>query len=244
MKFITNTKPLTDVLSLMIIKANVNKYDSKSCLLQLKANKHNLILNVEYDRIITEVILHGSGDSDTSLVATVDSMLFKKLIGTITSTTVTLEFVEGGLVIYSGASKFTVPNKADVDNLELAHPVMPTQDSEAYDTYDICPDDWGYVMDHQLYAIAASFVSPIYTLVWVSNSSGVLVGDDAKGIFIKSSKVSLPKTCLLRDSVVRLFANLPDGAKMITCGDSYLVQVSTDGFDLTTQIDHIILKSF
>lgn len=147
MKFITNTKPLADALALGVVNANVSKFHNKSNVVQISATDKNLTINIEADRIITELTLHGSGDAMTSPVVMVDSILFKQLIGTLTSSTTTIEFVEGGIIVHSGSSKFTVPNKADVEDYRLETPVHP---QEGAVTVAVTPENWKYVQSHQM----------------------------------------------------------------------------------------------
>lgn len=233
MKFITNTKPLADALALGIVNANVSKFHSKSNIVQLAASERELTINIEADRIVTELTLKGSGDSNSSPVAMVDSLLFKQLIGTLSSSTVTIEFVEGGIVLHSGSSKFTIPNKADVEGSVLAKPTLPEYSANSI---SVLPENWKYVQNKQMFAIAMNFTSPIYTLVWAGDNGKVLVGDAARAIFTQSSKSTVQSTCLFKDSVINLLASLPEGAKMIRSGNSYVVTVSTDGFDMVTEI--------
>lgn len=233
MKFITNTKPLADALALGIVNANVSKFHNKSNIVQLSADDRNLTINIEADRIITELTLKGSGDATSSPVAMVDSLLFKQLVGTLTSSTVTIEFVEGGIVLHSGSSKFSIPNKAEVEDSTLARPKLPEYDSSPI---PVSPENWKFVQNKQMFAIAMNFTSPIYILVWAGQNGKVLVGDAARGIFTQSDKSNVQSTCLFKDSIINLLASLPDGAKMVKSGDSYIVSVSTDGFDMTTEL--------
>lgn len=233
MKFITNTKPLADALALGVVNANVSKFHNKSNVVQISATDKNLTINIEADRIITELTLHGSGDGMTSPVVMVDSILFKQLIGTLTSSTTTIEFVEGGIIVHSGSSKFTVPNKADVEDYRLETPVHP---QEGVVTVAVTPENWKYVQSHQMYSIAMNFTSPIYTMVWVGDDGRVLVGDEARSIYTQSGKSTFASPCLLKDSIIHLLASLPEGAKMTKVDGSYVVSVSTDGFDMVTQI--------
>lgn len=232
MKFIVNTKPLSDGLDLGVINANVSKFYSKSCLAQVTATKHTLRINLEAAFILSEIRLKGSGDSDTTETVFVDSLLLKQLVSTFESSTVTLEFSEGGLILHSGKSRFTLPKMMDEVDLELKVPKLPDY---ATDPIKINKDDWKFVKENQMYAIAMSFIHPVYTKVWVGNDGDVLVGDFDNSLFTHSKRSKLGNTCLLSDTIINLFNSLPDGAQLIQSDKSYLINVKTDGFEYISE---------
>lgn len=228
MKFIVNTKPLADGLDLGVINANVSKFYSKSCLAQVTADKHTLRINLEAAYIVSEIRLKGSGDSDSSVTIFVDSLLFKQLVSTFESSTVTLEFSENGLILHSGKSRFTLPKMMDEVDMELKAPRLPDY---ATDPITIDKADWKFVKENQMYAIAMSFIHPVYTKVWVGSEGDVLVGDFDNSLFTHSKKSKLGNTCLLSDTIINLFNSLPEGAQLIKFDKSYLINVKTDGFE-------------
>ena len=231
MKFTTNTKPLVDSLNLGIINSNVSNFHKKSGIVQLTAEGSTLRINIEASMIRTEIELKGSGEGTKSTIF-VDSLLFKQLVGTLDTATVTLNIDDDGLKIQSGKSRFTIPKSLDAGDLELAQPAVPADNAVAL---DIHIDDWKFVKDYQMYAIAMSFVFPVYTRVWVGESGDVLVGNYATSLFTHSKKGNLGTTCLLSDTIINLFTSLPEGAKLIKSGSDYLITFNADGYTYKTQ---------
>lgn len=231
MKFTVSTKPLQDGLNLGIVNANVSKFYRKSCLAQVTATKSTLTVNLEAASILSEIKLRGSGDEDTQAMIFVDSLLLKQLVSTFDTGTITLEFVEGGLILHSGKSKFTLPKIIDVD-MQLN---TPTSDFNGSNLIPIDKTDWKFVKDFQMYAIAMSFVHPVYTMVWVGESGDVIVGDFDNSLFTYSKKSKLGSTCLLSDTIINLFNSLPEGAQLAKAGKSYVITVTTDSFSYTSE---------
>lgn len=237
MKFTLSTKPLIDALNLGIVNANVSKFYQKSCLAQISATRNTLKINLEAASVITEIILRGSGDEDieTPVSVFVDSLLLKQLVSTFEVSTTTIEYTEGGLILHSGKSKFTLPKMLDNDaGLELSSPKKPDSFMAAH-TIEIDKSDWKFIKDYQMYAIAMSFVHPVYTRVWVGENGDVLVGDFDNSVFTHSGKSKLGKTCLLKDTIINLFNSLPDGAKLVSLRDSYLITLVTDTFEFASE---------
>lgn len=232
MKFTCSTKPLIDALNLGIINQNVSKFYQKSCLAQLTATRRSLKVNLEAAYVVSEIHLKGSGDQDESATIFVDCLLLKQLVSTFDAATTTFEFVDGGLVLHSGKSKFTLPKMIDGQELELrsTSPVTP-----AAPVIDIDKSDWKFIKDFQMYAIAMSFIHPVYTRVWVGEDGDVLVGDFDNSMFTHSNKSKLGSTCLLSDTIINLFNSLPDGAKLTQLENSYLINVQTDGFEYASE---------
>ena len=231
MKFTTNTKPLVDSLNLGIINSNVSNFHKKSCIVQISANENTLKINIEASMICTEITMKGTGEGDPATIF-VDSLLFKQLMSTLETATVTLEIADDGLRIQSGKSKFTLPKSIDTSEFELKAPAIPDISGPAV---DIDKSDWKFIKDYQMYAISMAFVFPVYTRVWVGDNGDVLVGDYATSLFTHSKKSKLGTTCLLSDTIINLFNSLPEGAKLIKADKDYLIQVNTDSFTYLTQ---------
>ena len=231
MKFTTNTKPLADSLNLGIINSNVSNFHKKSCVVQVSADETTLRINIEAANICTEIKLKGSGEGEPATIF-VDSLLMKQLVSSFESATVDLEFTEGGLVLHSGKSKFTLAKMVDSTEFELKAPVQP---DNAVNTIDIDKSDWKFIKDNQMYAISMAFIHPVYTRVWIGESGDVLVGNIDVGLFTHSGKSKLGSTCLLSDTIINLFNSLPDGAKLMKVDKDYLIQISADSFTYATQ---------
>ena len=238
MQFQVSTKPLTDALNLGVVNQNVSKFYQKSCLAQVTASRRELKINLEAANVLTEVHLKGSGDSDETVTLFVDCLLLKQLVSTFEASVTTFEFTEGGLILHSGKSKFTLPKMLDDAELELTPP--NTSESAAVSTdIDINQSDWKFIKDHQMYAIAMSFIHPVYTRVWMGDKGDVLVGDFDNSLFTHSKKSKLGNTCLLSDTIVNLFNTLPEGAKLRNIGNSYIITVTTDGFEYMSEFKPI-----
>lgn len=232
MRFTTNTKPLADALALGIINANVSNYHKKSNIAQVQAKEFVLKINLEATGIRTELTLGGKGEGEPSPSIFVSSLQLKQLVATLDSPSVTLEFADDGLTIYSGKSKFTLPKVVDADELELEKPSYPNANTHM-DAID--KTDWKFIKDNQMYAIAMSFLHPVYTKVWIGSDSDVLVGDFDSGLFTHSKHNKLNNQCLLADTIVNLFTSLPDGAKMTKLDKDYLIYFKCDSFEYITQ---------
>lgn len=232
MKFTVSTKPLMSGINLGIVGANVSKFYQKSTLAQVYADQNTLKINLEATSILSEIRLKGSGDESEPHVVLVDCMLLKQLISTFDTSTVTFEFIEGGLVLHSGKSKFTLPQVLSSEDVELKAPDISKVSG---DTIGLNKADWKFVKEYQMHAIAISFVHPAYTRVWVGDSGEVLVGDMDNSIFTYSDKSKLGRTCLLTDTIINLFNNLPEDTKLIPLGRSYAVNVVTDGYEFISE---------
>lgn len=231
MKFTVSTKPLSDALNLGVINQNVSKFYRKSCLAQLCADKHSLTINLEAAFILSEIRLKGSGDSEESARIFVDCLLLKQLVSTFDTAVTTLEFTDTGLILHSGKSKFTLPKLVDDDDIELNAPHVPDTST----SISIDKADWKFIKDFQMYAIAMSFIHPVYTKVWVGSSGDVLVGDFDNSLFTHSAKNKLGTTCLLSDTIINLFNSLPEGAVLKESGKDYVIHIKTDSFELLSQ---------
>lgn len=236
MKFIVSTKPTKSALDLAIINSNVSKFYSKSCLAEVSANVNTLTINLEAASIVSEVKLKGSGDTDEASTVFVDSLVLKQLIASFDSPTIIFEFTESGLVLHTGKSKFTLPKMTDDSDMALARPLKALELSNCVNV-DVDSSAWKFVKDHQMFAIAMSFVHPVYTNVWVSDGDDVVVGDFDNSIFTHSHKSNLGCCCLLSDTIVNLLMSLPEGSKIVRDPESrsYIINGSTDSFDYIAQ---------
>lgn len=236
MKFIVSTKPTKSALDLAIINSNVSKFYSKSCLAEVSANANTLTINLEAASIVSEVKLKGSGDTDEASTVFVDSLVLKQLIASFDSPTIIFEFTESGLVLHTGKSKFTLPKMTDDSDMALARPLKVLELSNCVDV-DVDSSAWKFVKDHQMFAIAMSFVHPVYTNVWVSDGDDVVVGDFDNSIFTHSHKSNLGCCCLLSDTIVNLLMSLPEGSKIVRDPESrsYIINGSTDSFEYIAQ---------
>lgn len=232
MKFQLSTKPLADALDLGVIQANISKYYRKSCLAQLTASKNELRINLEASNVSTEILLKGMGDEEGPVTAFVDCLVLKQLVGTFEANTTTLEYSDGGVIIHSGSSKFTLPFLAESEDGELKRPQLAP---EGTPKVPVDLNDWKFIKDYQMYAVALSFVHPIYTNAWIGQNGDVIVGDFDNSLFTFSKKSKLGKTCLLPDTIINLFNSLPEGANITLMDKSYRVDVKTDGYEYASE---------
>lgn len=232
MNFTVDTKPLIEALNIGVINSNVSPFHKKSTIIQVSANKYELKLNIEAESIKSEITLKGSGDSEDTSRIFVSSLLMKQLVATFDSATVTLEFADGGLIIHSGSSKFTLPKLIDEDDIELDKPAEPSKDAAKF---NIDKTSWKFIQDRQMYSKSMSFIHPVYTYVWVSNEGDVLVGDFDNSLFTHSKKNTLQTTCLLSDTIVNLFESLPDNTKLSQYDKDYIVEYSSDSLSYISQ---------
>lgn len=235
MKFTCNTKPLKTAIELGIIKSNISQFVSRSRVVKLTATESALKINIEASRIATELTLHGSGDEVGPVSVILDSITFRNLVTTFDADVTTIEFVQGGVIMHSGKSKFKLAQMSDDADSSFGVPANPKTFTQQYVSTAIDTESWKFVRDHQLFALATELKHPIYTRVWVGADGDVLVGDVDKGIFTHSKKGALADTCLLLSTIVNLFAALPDGAELIKLPSSYLIHLSTDGYDYLTE---------
>jgi hypothetical protein len=231
MKFTLSTKPLQNAIDLGIIKENISKFNQKSCLAQVTATRENLRINIEAPSIYTEIVLKGSGDSDTSETIFVDCALLRQLIDSFDKDITSIDFIEGGIVLHSGSSKFTLPKLLDANNLSLNRPTTTAEGN----SIELKSGDWKFVKEHQMFAISIWMIHPVYTKVWIGQDGKVIIGDIDNVIFTLSNKSNLGSTCLLNPTIINLFTNLPEGSKIKKVDNSYVLTVDTDGYVLTSQ---------
>lgn len=227
MRFRLNTKPVVTGLDLAIINSNVTKFFQKSVMVQLTIENSQLRVNTEASSIQSELVFSGEASGDGCNQVFIDSLLFKNLMNTITSDIVEFEFKEDGLTVYSGKSHFNLPNLTSADSLELRR---PTALESTRAGMDVNQQNWTFIKDQQLYAIAMSFTHPVYRNVWLDGQGNVLVGDFDNSIFTHSSKSGLDTTCLLTDTIVNLLTTVPEDSKIIKVGTHYEIYVEKDSF--------------
>ena len=232
MNFSLSTKPFADALNLGVIPGNISKYYRLSCLAQLTASKHELRINLEANNVVTEILLRGQGDVEETVTGFVDCLILKQLVGTLETNTITIEYTNGGIILHSGSSKFTLPYLAESTDGELRRPKLAPEGSPKV---PVDLNDWKFIKDYQMYAVALSFVHPIYTNVWIGESGDVIVGDFDNSLFTFSKKNKLGRTCLLPDTIINLFNSLPEGAKITLMDKSYRVDVKTDGYEYASE---------
>lgn len=227
MNFTANTKPIVDGLDLGIISSNITKFYQKSCIVELNIEESGLRVNTEAASIKSELMYKGHAEGDGETHVFVDSLLFKNLLRTIESDTVTFELKEDGLTIHSGKSKFNLPQVVSGNDLELSRPQSISQETNSY---EIDSSGWEFVKNHQLYSIAMSFIHPVYTNVWLGDKGDVLVGDFDNSIFTHSKKVNLNSTCLVTDTIVNLLTTIPENSHITQIDKNYEIRVETDPY--------------
>jgi hypothetical protein len=232
MKFTVSTKPLKNVTSLGIIKANISKFFYRSNIVQITATRDTLKLNIEASGIKTRMTLKGSGDSDTPASIMVDCAKFKSLIDSIETEVVSIEFIEGGMYIHAGTSKFAVPQMIDVNDVQLNEPI---DQYTAASTLTIKPADWQFIKDHQMYAISNSENHPVYKNVWISKDTDVIVGDYDIGMFTYSKRGDFGSTCLLPPSLINLLTSIPEGSTISKVNKEYVLNITTDSYSMITE---------
>lgn len=238
MKFTMSTKPLVDGLALGIIQANISKFYKKSCLAQLSVvDPSTFQINLEAASICSEIKIKGTvseGSFSGHVTRFVDNVLLKQLLSTIDTSTVSFEFIENGVTIHSGKSKFNLPQLVETDEIELVRP-----DASLLSTSKVSIDQsvWSFVKANQMYAISLAFIHPVYTYVWVGQNGDVLVCDYDKSLFTHSKKSNLGQTCLLKDTVINLLTSVPEGSTFYRGDNKYLVHVKTDGYEMLAQFN-------
>ena len=233
MKFTVNTKPLNDALSLAVVDANIISFYKPSIIAQITATRDKLIMNFSAQRINTQVTLYGRGDSDEEVTCIVVNKTLKQLISSLETNLVTIEFVSGGIVIHSGKSKYTLSAIVEDDSTRIT---APKPVNEGSPSIPLNKDEWKFIKDKQMFAIAMAYAKPAYTRVWIGDDGDILSGDFDRSVFTHSAKSTFSHRCLVADTIVNLFCSLPDGA-VIRGGDGcYVVSVDTDSFNYISEI--------
>ena len=232
MKFVVSTKPLKNVTDLGIIKSNISKYYYRSTIVQITATRDTLILNIEASGIKTKMMLSGSGDVDEVASIIVDCSLFKKLLDSIDTEIVSLDFMQNYLKLSAGTSKFDIAAIVDANDMQLSGP------SEEYNVESssvIKSADWQFVRDHQLYAIATGEAHPVYKNVYVGTDKDLIVGDFDSSLFTYSKCGDFDTPCLFPTSIINLFTSIPDGSTISKIGRSYIINITTDNYSMVTE---------
>ena len=234
MKFVVSTKPLKNATALGIIKSNITKLYYRSGLIQIKMNETTLILNIEAASIKTMMQLSGSGSGEGDNAIIVDCTVFKKLIDSIDADVITLSIENASLMISAGTSRFTLPQILDVNEVQLSEPIAEYSNA---DEITINSADWKFVSEHQTFALANYDKTnyPVYTNIWVGPDHDVLTGDFELSLFTHSKKGNFDSSCLLPVSLINLFATIPEGSKIIKVDRNYLINISTDAYDIITE---------
>lgn len=233
MKYIVNTKPLSDSLNLGVVNSNINDYFQKSLIAQITASSEFLRINLEADLITSEIRLKGKFDGDGTETRLVSAAMLKQLVSTFESNVTEIEFIEGGIKLYSGKSNFTLSEIIGNNYFELNRPTRYNNPST--NEIEIKKADWKFVKDYQMYALAMSWARPVYTRVWIGEAGDVIVGDMDNSIFTHSVKSNIGVTCLFKDTIINLFNSLPEGAKLRVEDGHYTVSVETDGYSFLTE---------
>ena len=233
--FTLSTKPLKNAISLAIIDSNVNQFVQKSMAVQLDMVDSVLSITTEAAAISATVELHGSQNGDNAS-AIIDATLFKKFVATITAQQITLDFQSNCLVVRTDKSKYTIPKIFDTAQMSLKKPDVA--DVSIFDSAKtIDKKAWKFVKEHQLFARSQNTEMPVYTFVYAGDGGDILISDYKESIYTHSAISATPFTdsCLITDTIVNLFTAMPDGAKIVQDGDSYFVNVHTDGYDYVAQ---------
>lgn len=231
MKFTCNTKPLKDALSLGVIKSNVSKFYQKSTLAKLTVDQRNLKINLEAAYIVSQLNLTGSGDEDKTYTIFVDCVTLSDLVNTFDEkqdSVTTIEFVDGGITIHSGKSKFNLPQLVEGEDLDL---MTPSPLDNTTNMITLNKADWKFVDDYQMYALAMSFIHPVYTRAWLGGDRDIIIGDYDEGIFTHSKKNNLGGPCLFSNTIINLFNILPEGSKLAKLEKTFEVNLKTDAFE-------------
>lgn len=230
MKFTVNTKPVIESTKLAIINANVSVFHKKSCIVYVSADTNTLKINIEAKSIRTEVTIPGHGEGEPASIF-VDSMLFKNLISTFDSDLLEFDFEENALKIISGKSEFSLPKIIDSADISFTSPELPDIANEI----KLVKDDWKFISDHQEYAISVSYNTPVYTYAKFTADGKALTGDYDTGIFTKSEQTPFID-CLLTDTVIHLFTELPDDATAYKNDRNIIIQFVQDSYSYRSEI--------
>lgn len=237
MKFTVSTKPLQDAINLAIINSNVSKFYRKSCIVQISAIDNVLQLNVEASDICSMVRLNGENDSEGTATVFVDSLIFKQLVSTFDSNSTTISFLENGITLISGSSKFDLPKLVDSEEVDFIEPYdVSVSQNDVEGPYDINKANWKYVKEHQMFALADTLITPVYKRVYVGGEDGnVIVGDYDNSLFTHTVGCEFTNPCLLSDTVINLFTTIPDNSKYYKHNDNYIIYADTDAYKFISE---------
>lgn len=231
--FTVSTKPLSNALDLAVLNS-VSDYDSIGILAQVTMEGRQLRINFQYPRITTEIRLKGApSNENASCTVFVKNSVLKQIVSTLETNTIDLEFADGGLIIGSGKSRFSVSKLTDEEDLALKRP----QESDYTEgSKNLNTEFWKYVKNNQTHVLVSSYEYPVYNAVWVSDESDVLAGDITDSLFAHSKKSDLGQTCLLSPTIIDLFSSVPDNATFKQHGTDYLISVIGEGYEYITEI--------
>ena len=235
MKFTVNTKPFKNALSLAVVDSNVVKYYMKSTIVQITASIDRLRVNTEASSIITEVSIYGDGDCDASVL--LDAILLKKLISTIDSSQLDIEFNGNSVCIVTSDGRYNLPVLGDTNESSLRRPISVDESAVAV---EVKVEDWKFIKSYQMYARSEFDGYPAYTQVYVGDSGDILVGCQKRSLFTHSSCNvfgTIGSTCLISESVVNMLNAVPDNATISRVGNQYVISAQTDAFEYTTQFE-------
>lgn len=235
-KVVCNTKPVVDALDLGVINANISVHYRLSTLLQITGTKNLITMSTAAAGVLSEMKVKGlsEGIKDSEKVtALIDAEKFKSLMGTVDTNSVEIKFIDGGIELWAGSSRYVFPACVDANDYTL--PTLSKSEPDAQ-VIDINVNNWKSILNSQTFALATSFLMPVYNYVWVGEDGTVLTGDMDISQFTKSNKGSdLPETCLVPDTILNLLAAVPDGAQIIKLSKMYQIHLVTDTFEYTSQ---------
>lgn len=231
-----NTKPLADALNLGVLNANISKLFLKSCLIEITAGPESIRFNIEALNIRTEMIMKGSSTFTQEESVFVDALTLKNLVNSFEANVTTFEFVENGVVVSNGKSRFELPKTLDEATVKLNRPTVNTVDAVA-SPIEIKKEDWSFINDNQTYALSQSMQYAVYQLAFFGAGQDVLTGDLELSLFTHTKKnTNLPNTCMLSSTIINLIEGLPEGATVQENGKTYLIRAATDGFSYISEI--------
>lgn len=236
MTFTCSTKPLNDALAMSVIQKNVNKFYPKSCLARLKASSNRLTINLEAANIVTEISIFGSGDEESCDEIYVDCIRLKNLVGAVSNDVVSLEFIEHGVVLHVGNSKYTLEQM--MDSNDVLFNVPSTEYKALNDEFVVEGNPWKFVQDHLMYIRNKDTKLPLYQYVWTNEDGKVIVGDMENGMFATTTLkggTQFSKALLLSDTIVNLMNSIPSGTKICETENGYRIAFSNDAFEYVAE---------
>ena len=232
-KFTLSTKPFSSALDLAVLKS-ISDNDSIGILAQLTVDGPELRVNFQYPRILTELRFKGM-PSDDKAAATVfvKNTVLNQLVATLESNTVDIEFTDGGIVIRSGKSNFSIPKLTDETEMSLNRPDV---DSYKENAHKLDTAAWKFVKDNLTHVLVSCFENPVYNYVWVSEAGDTLSGDISDSLFAHAIKSDLKQTCLLSTTAIDILSIIPDNATIKQKDTDYLINVKGEGYEYITEL--------
>jgi len=231
MRFTLNTKPLKDVLDLVIVPANISKFFATSTYLQISTEGGKLKFNTSVDSAISEAVMVSTIEGEPIDFIFVDALTFKQLVSSIDANIITLDITENGVTIEAGRSKFTVARVPADSETQFDKPSNPAGVDVPFDQ-----QFWKSVKNTQMYALAENFVQQQYTNIY-NGLSHIMVSDYPRSLFTVSEKQGLPVECLLSPSILNLFLSVEPQSKIYQLGDkeSFLLIDITDTYTFSAE---------